>query len=97
MQLIAISSGLFMQRWVIFKNQRFARNQGHPFTGKLQETAFCPEAHLDLGALIEQAMQSTAFSKNGQNLMPNAIIRPSSPVKKFFKKTVFHTCVISQM
>ena len=46
----------------------------------------------------QQAMRSTAFSKNGRNLMPNAIIRPEPPSEKIFSKnSISHLCYITNV
>ena len=46
----------------------------------------------------QQAMRSTAFSKNGRNLMPNAIIRPEPPSEKIFSKnSISHLCYITSV
>lgn len=81
---------------MICENASFARNRGLPFTGKAQKSTFCRKPVLIL-THNQQAIRSTAFSKDRRNLMPNAIIRPAPPSEKIFSKKVFHTCVISQM
>ena len=46
----------------------------------------------------QQAMRSTAFIKNGRNLMPNAIIRPEPPSEKIFSKnSISHLCYITNV
>ena len=42
----------------------------------------------------QQALRSTAFIKNGRNLMPNAIIRPEPPSEKIFSKKQYFTLVL---